>query len=321
MKTTRKRLRLGRVLFRVACLTILIVFANSCLLRTPGTVHGSIDVDGQRRTYLLHIPTNDKGSELFPLVVALHPFTGTGASMERLTGLSAIADREGFFVAYPNGRQRVWNANPASPSSIFGEPADDVAFINALVERLLADYSIDQDRVYITGASSGGLMTHRIAAELTDKLAAAASVMITLPTDFPPLLSPSRPLPFLMMHGKADPFFPWEGGTVNEGPSRSTEYLSIDDSLAYWIDNNNAASQSVKEDLPDVDPNDGTTVFREEFVAESNGAPVVFYGIREGGHTWPGSNDIFPEFLIGKTSQDIHASEIIWEFFADKVRE
>ncbi|MCC6798022.1 MAG: prolyl oligopeptidase family serine peptidase [Candidatus Hydrogenedentes bacterium] len=309
-------------MFRTACIVLLLAFTNSCPLRAPGTTRSAIEVEGLRRTFLLHIPTAVKASnDKIPLVIALHPFTGTGASMERLTGFSAIADREGFLVAYPDGRQRVWNANPASPSSIIGEPANDVAFIDALIDHLIASYAIDPDRVYVTGASSGGLMTHRVAGDLTDKLAAAASVMITLPTEFPPLVTPSEPLSFLMIHGKADPFFPWEGGTVDEGPGRSTEYLSVADSLAYWIENNKASSQSVKEELPDVDPNDGTTVFREEFVANTNGAPVVFYGIRDGGHTWPGSNDIFPESLVGKTSQDINASEIVWEFFSDKVRE
>lgn len=319
---SRKGIRIGRAVFRTACVALLLVFTNSCPLRTPGTIRGTIEVEGQRRTFLLHIPTADKTSKgQMPLVIALHPFTGTGASMERLTGFSAIADRENFYVAYPNGNQRVWNANPASPSSIIGEPADDVAFIHALIDRLLADYSIDPDRVFITGASSGGLMAHRIAAELTDRLAAAASVMITLPVDFPPLISPSRPLPFLMIHGKADPFFPWEGGTVDEGPGRSREYLSIDDSLAYWIENNDAAAESIKEEFPDVDPDDGTTIFRETFSADVQGAPVALYGIRHGGHTWPGSTDFFSESLVGKTSYDMNASEVIWEFFSDKVRE
>jgi len=316
-----KRSNLGRAVYRAACILVLIVFTNSCPLRAPGTVRGAIDVDGQRRSYLLHIPSSDKGDAHLPLLIALHPFTGSGASLERLTGFSGIADREGFFVAYPDGRQRVWNSNPAAPSSIVGEPADDVAFIDTLIDQLIADYSIDPDRVYVTGASAGGLMTHRIAGDLTDKIAAAASVMITLPVEYPDLVTPSRPLPFLMMHGKADPFFPWEGGTVNEGPSRSNEYLSISDSLAYWIENNGASGEPNNMELPDTDPNDGTTVFREDYAGGGEGAPVVLYGIRHGGHTWPGSNDIFPESLVGKTCYDINASEVIWGFFSDKVRE
>ena len=239
--------------------------------------------------------------------------------MEQLTGFDAIADREGFLVAYPDGNQRVWNANPANPSSIFGKPADEVAFVGQLIDFLIAEYGADADRVYVAGASSGGLMTHRVAAELTDRLAAGASAMITLPKAFPEALSPSRPLPFLMVHGKADPFFPWDGGTVNEGPGRSDEYLSVRDSLGYWIANNHASTSSTRDDLPDADPNDGTTVFREVHAA-ANGADVILYGVRGGGHTWPGSGNCYPEFLVGKTSNDFSASEVIWEFLSQHVR-
>jgi len=281
-----------------------------------GTTRETIDVDGTTRTYLLHRPPAAEKGEGLPLLIALHPFTGSGKSMERLTNFSAIADREGFLVAYPDGKQRVWNSNPDAPSSIVGEPADDVAFLSALIDELVDRHGADSARVYITGASAGGLMAHRAAAELTDKLAAAASVMITLPKAFPDYVEPKSALPFLMIHGKADPFFPWEGGVVDEGPSRSNEYLSVADSLGYWINNNGASTDGVKEELDDTDPNDGTTVFRETYAPGDADAEVILYGVRGGGHTWPGSNDIFPTFLVGKTCQDIDASEIIWDFFA-----
>lgn len=308
-----------RRLFHVACIVFVAVATNSCPGLAPGTLRHAIGVGGVNRTFLVHVPPARASKSPLPALIALHPFTGTGKSMERLSGFDAIADREGFIVAYPNGKQRVWNANPNDPSSIVGKPADDVAFIDHLVDFLIAEYTVDPDRVYITGASSGGLMAHRAAAELTDKFAAAASAMITLPKTFPDYVVPKNPLPFLMIHGKADPFFPWEGGVVDEGPARSNEYLSVKDSLGYWIANNGASTNAIKEDLPDADPNDGTTVFRETHSA-NNGADVILYGIRNGGHTWPGGGDFYPQFLVGTTSSDINASEVMWEFFANRTR-
>ena len=296
------------------------VISAGCLCPSAGTVKECIVVGGMNRTYLVHIPAAFDGNTKLPLVVALHPFTGTGETMEWITGFSTLADRENFLVAYPDGHQRVWNADPSAPSSILGPPADDVAFISALIDHLIDAYSVDPDRVFVTGASSGGLMTHRLACELTDKLAAAASVMITLPVGWPDYEKPSKPLPFLMIQGTADPFFPWQGGTVNEGPFRHTDYLSAEDSVRFWVEENGASSPPTETNLPDADPNDGTTVFRDIFAPGPGGAEVDFYGIDGGGHTWPGNTDACLEFLVGRTSRDINATQVIWDFFKAHTR-
>lgn len=307
-----------RSVVKLSCATLLAASINACPMLI-GSFEGAITVDGLRRTYLVHVPPTYDESPV-PLVMVFHPFTGSGRSMERMTGFSELADREGFIVVYPEGRQRVWNSNPDDPSSIFGEPADDVAFIDALLDELQGQYAIDADRIYIAGASAGGLMTHRAAAELTHRFAAAASVMITLPKAFPDYLNPAEPLPFLMIHGKADPFFPWDGGIVDEGPSRSNEYLSVADSVQYWRDNNSASADAVQEELPDLDPGDGTTAFVRRYAAGSDGAEVILYGVRGGGHTWPGSDTGYPTALVGRTCNDFSATEAIWSFFAQHQR-
>jgi len=272
------------------------------------------------RTFLLHVPPAYNGTAKLPLVVALHPFTGTGAAMEQMTQFSVLADEENFLVAYPDGHQRVWNANPASPSSIVGAPADDVAFIGALIDRLVASRAADADRVYVVGASSGGLMAHRTACELTDRLAAAASVMITLPKGWGNHEKLLRPLPFLMVQGTADPFFPWQGGTVNEGPFRKTEYQSAQESIGFWVNQNGAVTPPSETNLPDTAPADGTTVFRDAYSAGRDSAEVLFYGVNGGGHTWPGSADTWFAFLVGRTSQDLNATRVIWDFFKTHTR-
>jgi hypothetical protein len=73
------------------------------------TVAGSITVDGRVRTYLLHIPPQGDSPRPMPLVLAFHGGGGQGPGMERLTRFDAIADREGFLVAYPDGVKRGWN--------------------------------------------------------------------------------------------------------------------------------------------------------------------------------------------------------------------
>jgi polyhydroxybutyrate depolymerase len=46
-----------------------------------------------------------------------------------------------------------------------------------------------------------------------------------------------------------------------------------------------------------------------------NNADVLFYTIKEGGHSWPGG-DPLPEFIVGETSQTINATALMWEFFS-----
>lgn len=274
--------------------------------------------DGVRRTFLLHVPVSYSEETAWPLVIALHPFGGTGQGMRQITGFDRIADEEGFVVCYPEGVTFLWNADPADEDTKqLVENADDVGFLSALVDLLIAEHNVDAQRVYVTGASNGGLMAHRLACELADKVAAVAPVMTTLPVGFPDRLQPAHPVPILMIQGVDDPFFPWEGGTVQQGPFRQTLYLSVADTVRFWVENNRAQEPPEVEVLPDLDRDDGTRVFRETYLAGESGAEVVFYRVEGGGHTWPGGTLGVLEALIGvgNVSRDFSASRTIWEFF------
>src|SRR5205085_12026409 len=102
--------------------------------------------------------------------------------------------------------------------------------------------------------------------------------------------------------------------------SRQAFSLSANDMATWWAKHNGcpeSLDKSMKpkvEKLPDM-ANDGTSVERQTFAAGKAGAPVVFYKIGGGGHTWPGGS-FQPEFLLGKTCRDVDASPLMWEFFA-----
>lgn len=289
----------------------------------PGRTRHALQHDGLRREYLLHLPPNHGTGNAWPLVIALHPFAATGAMMARTTEFDPVADAEGFIVCYPKGVTFLWNGDPTDEKNgLLVEDADDVGFIAALIDHLIAEYAVDPDRVYVTGASNGGLMAQRLACELGDRLAAVAPVMITLPDTFPQHCVGDVPVPMLMIFGTEDPFFPWEGGTVQEGPTRTSSYLSADDTVNFWVNRNGAASDAAIEALPDRDPQDGTRVYREFHSPGSTGAEFVFYRVEGGGHTWPGSHSNLLESLagVGRVSQDIDATRVIWDFFKTKTR-
>jgi polyhydroxybutyrate depolymerase len=139
-----------------------------------GTTCQSLTVNGVTRTYLLHVPSNfQKGSS--PLVIVLHGSGGNGLGMEIGTGFSKLADQSGFAVAYPDGLlgssdgQTDW-------AYFFNDFTDDVGFFRQLINALQASLRPDPKRIYVTGLSSGALMSHRLGVQLSDLVAAIGVV-------------------------------------------------------------------------------------------------------------------------------------------------
>jgi polyhydroxybutyrate depolymerase len=265
-----------------------------------------IDVAGQRRAWVLHVPENLPAEEPVPLLLALHQFSDTPEGMRDLTGFNAIADREGFIVVYPKGRWRIWNPadNPEEPG--------DAAFLLALMDKLCAAYNIDCDRIYATGASAGAMMIQGLACR-TDRLAAIAPVMGTTQPGVLEASPAVRRIPVLMMHGTADPVLPFGTAGERQDAGRHSGFLSAPDNAAWWAQRNGCGEESRREMLPDRVPGDDSTVEKVTWECPET-APVVFYRINGGGHTWPGHDNWYPAFIVGETSMEIDASEIIWDF-------
>jgi polyhydroxybutyrate depolymerase len=93
------------------------------------------------------------------------------------------------------------------------------------------------------------------------------------------------------------------------------QVLSVDESIRFWVTRNKCSTTPVVAEEPDRDPKDGTRVTRKEYSDGMEGTEVTLYSVDGGGHTWPGGFQYLPVWLIGKTSRDIDANEVIWEFF------
>ena len=141
----------------------------------PGTlVH-----EGVERRYLLHRPSQRETGTLAPLVLVLHGGGGTPEQMDRGTNhaMSAEASRRGFLLVFPEGMERAWNDGRTEHlRKPLGrkEAHDDVGFLSALIDRMVAEHGADPERVYATGISNGGFMSVRLAMELSGKVAAVA---------------------------------------------------------------------------------------------------------------------------------------------------
>ncbi len=286
---------------RALGLVLLAVVLTGC-----GARH--ITVDGMQRGYRIHVPDTYTGTAPVPLLLALHQFSDTAAGMEKLTGFNRVADREGFIVVYPQGRFRIWRVGE-------DEGVDDVAFLETLIDALAAEYNIDPNRIYATGASAGGMMAQYLACK-TSRFAAIATVMGSIERPLSETCAPAR-IPVLLMHGDADPVIPYAGGLTDAGPGRQPNFLGAAENAAWWAQINGCPQLPVAVDIRNPIAGDAAT--RVSYVCE-DGIEVQFYTLIGGGHTWPGRNNWYPRFIVGPTSQAFDATEVIWAFLARHTR-
>ena len=299
--------------------TLLLVFACAAAgnrgAMGPGTHAGRLTVSGLERTYLLHVPPGYDASRPTALVLALHGGHGNARKMERLTALNTLADREGFLVAYPEAVEGNWNDGRGIPEyRSHREGINDVAFLTALIRELRRAWAVAPDRVYVTGVSNGAMMCLRMACEAPGEIAAAAAVVGSLPENLSRTCRPSRPIPILMINGTDDPLVPWQGGYVHFRRQKLGRVLSVSDTVALFRAANRCTGTPAATEIPDRF-DDGTKVLRRSFGSCSQGSRVVLYEIRGGGHNWPGTPLHGPGFLVGRTSREIDASRVIWDFF------
>lgn len=252
--------------------------------------------DGIERTYVVYAPSSM--AEPAPLLIVLHGGVGTGAHVMRSTGMNDLADEAGFIVVYPDGLDG-WNDGR---NLDMRAGADDVGFIAALIDTLAETYPIDEERIFATGGSNGGMMSFTLACHLADRLAGIAAVVANLPAPLEADCQPARPLPVLMMVGTDDPLMPFEGGTVayNRG-----EVLSAAQTAAFWRGINGCTDTAARTDLPDL-ADDGVRVMLDQYEDCTSGAPVWWYTLEGGGHGWPGT----------RGASDIVAAEVIWAFLS-----
>ena len=266
------------------------------------TINASITHDGIERDYILYVPEIYDGSTAVPLVLNFHGF-GSSASQQMFYGdFRDIADTEGFLLVHPEGTTLIgnqfWNVGfPGLSSTI-----DDVGFTEALIDELATLYTIDLDRVYATGMSNGGFMSFLLACQLSEKIAAVASVTGSMTQDTFDDCNAQLPTPVLQIHGTEDDVVSYNENNLS---------LPIPDVISYWVDHNNCETTPTTTTLPDVDVSDGSTIEYSVYEDGVNGITTEHMKVIGGGHTWPGSI-----LNSAGTNQDIDASMEIWLFFS-----
>lgn len=296
--------------FALVCVCASVTIAQERTERLGSGDHvRSIESGGRKRQYIVHVPPKYEPERPAPVVLALHGAAMSGAMMVKFTGLNETADREGFIVVYPNGNGSgsflTWNAGGFSARMAENRP-DDVVFVAAMLDDLAKLLSIDQKRIYACGMSNGGMMCYRLAAELSDRIAAIAPVAGTIAID---KSEPKRPVPVLHIHGRKDRIVPYEGPDARF--PAFMKFKGVEDSVMTWVGIDGC------EPEPDVEviskQGDDMKVVRKTYANGKDGTSVVLIVLEEGGHTWPGRSA--PIRFVGKSSRSISANDLIWGFF------
>jgi poly(3-hydroxybutyrate) depolymerase len=267
--------------------------------------------------------------------------------MAHLSRFNELADRYGVIAVYPNALQGRWNIGVSTnqPTKAQGggygrrggggligtaiagmgrrgqdssdqqderhqpkrSPADDIAFLGQMLDKLSSSYAVDDSRIYATGLSDGGLMDFYLGCHLSDRIAAIAPVGAEMPKNM--VCTPPHVLPVLMINGTSDPIMPYKG---NSGKAGSYVTVSAEDSAKIWATLNTCGSKPLRTMLP---PPQGGAKVQVDAYCEQN-PQVVLYSIKDAGNTWPGGEQYLPEKVVGKTNGDLNANEVIWKFFA-----
>lgn len=299
-----------------AVVIMLILAALACARQQPnspsapmplGETTRTLTHNGRERSYNLYVPASLDWSQPVPVVLVFHGGTGNAESAIRMTGFNAVADRNGFLVVYPNGtgplrddKFLTWNGGTCCGYAQENN-VDDVGFVRAIVGDLQTLVSLDTKRMYATGLSNGGILSHRLGCEAADLFAAIAPVAGTL--NFP-ACAPSEPVSVIEFHGTDDQHIPYEGGP---GPESlvDVDFVSVRYSLEFWIGANECTPRRGEDEFQEI---------KHEIWKEcANSASVELYTILGGGHAWPGGEPSRPD--ADAPTQTVNASELIWEFF------
>jgi len=276
----------------------------------PGNHTRRLTVDGQERTYVVHVPAKYDHEKPTPVVLIFHGAGMNAAITMPFTGMNKKSDEVGFLSVYPNGTGvgplLTFNAGGRKGKMAEGS-ADDVKYVGALLDDLATVANVDPKRVYATGISNGGMMCYRLAAEMSDRIAAIAPVAGTMAAE---KAAPNRPVSVMHFHGTEDKMVPFGG--PNNGTPKFLTFKSVEESIASWRKINECPDEPKVTEFPDK-ADDGTKVRQKTYGPGKDGAEVVLIEIEGGGHTWPGKKPPFS--FIGKSTLDISANDLMWEFF------
>ncbi len=281
-------------------LALILLAASNVLLFAQQQLDCTIFYDGNEREYTLYIPEIYSEDTPAPLIFNFHGGGGDIESQIYVSDMRPLSDDHGFLLVYP---QALPDPNDGGSTNwMHKEPTDvdDIYFVEAMIDALADEYNVNEDRVYGCGYSLGGEFTFDLGCRLNDRIAAIGVVARTMQTNTYNNCSPVHPTAVLTILGTDDAISPYEGFWWGG----EQYYTSADELNEYWTNFNNTDQYPTITPLPDIAPNDGSTVELHQWNNGDNDVSVYHFKVIGGGHDWPGT--------FG--NMDIIANDEIWNF-------
>ena len=268
-----------------------------------------INVNGVARTYILDRATTTKPG---PVIIGLHGGGGSAAAFKQDTGLSPLANAAGVAVVYPETSSKQWNDGRIVRKRLFHRaPADDMGFLQALVNDLVAKGIADPNRVIFTGISNGGMMSFAMACKSSIPIYAVVPISANLPVGLDCDRAKTR---LINIVGTADRVVPMQGGPVLGGLEQGAVQSSQETFNEFL--KSGGCNGTAKSDLPNV-ANDGMTSVSVSGVG-CKLSPIRQIIVQGGGHAWAGGAAHL-KTTTGSPTQDFSASQIVVQLATGKL--
>jgi polyhydroxybutyrate depolymerase len=237
-----------------------------------------------------------------PPSIASHPsimlylhgtYEGPATPWQAITQWKAMANANKYIVVWPlatyQARIQAWYWDAYNMGFSFASDPDDAGFVCNLIPALVTQFSGNPKAVFVTGMSSGAMLTQRVGMMCPEKIAAIAPVSgqiyIKQMADpfLPPL--PVSSISVLEIHGDADPVLQYCGARPHSQWSIDFMTLpSVDQDMTYWQHANACLPPDVRL-CTDGSPT--PNVYGLTSTGCRDGVEVQFIDNPGGGHVWP----------------------------------
>ena len=288
----------------------------------------TITVDNKERRYWLYVPASVEGKKNVPVVFSLHGRYGNDDPNNQKDILTkdgkpiftSLADKEGFIVVYPQGRnggdEKDKAAYPGEWYKAFGNGTGweatgkenaDTKFIKEIVDEIKTVYnsnsniSVDPKRFYLCGFSMGGMMTYACAKVLNGTFAAYGSCSGYPLNEFHMNLATENPIPFIHLHGNSDQIL-------------GIKHLNTIIENLLFRNGCDLSNQVSNKDWATTKENGETHQFKRYDFTGVNGVPVTTVTFDGLWHNVEASAPAYLwNFFSGKTT-DMYKSDIEWKW-------
>lgn len=221
------------------------VFVFSVFAALSQLTNETISINGVTRSYKLYIPSGFNAQAESPdMIIILHGLGGTNSDMVG-AGFNYIADTARVITVYPQALNNSWGMAAWNNGTMLGSTADDLSFMNALIDKGLNDYHVNPARVYATGFSMGSIMSHHMACAMNNRIAAIGAMAGTMPTSDINSCVPAYKTPVIHLHGTADGTVPYDGTAL---PSLSL----VPQTINFWRGVHGCDATADSTRLPDT---------------------------------------------------------------------